>query len=76
MTTEKTIKEYSFNPFDYKPSQLKKVWVNILQFALTVLLLAGDLIPTDARPWVVLAVGVAGAYGVFAVSNKGASTST
>ena len=61
--------------FGYTPKELRKLWVSVLGFLLTVVafLLQGGLIPESWMPWVLVFIGVSASYGVFKVQN-GAST--
>jgi hypothetical protein len=55
----------------YTFAEVKKTVVAVVGFVLTVqaALLSGGLIPVAALPWVLVAISIAGSYGVFAVKN-------
>lgn len=69
MATQRTL-------FGYTYPQLRKFFVSVLGFVLTVLavLLEGDLIPESWTPWILGFIGVCTSYGVFRVRNTANAT--
>jgi len=62
----------------YSPAQIRKALVAAAGFLITALTagLGGHLFPASWEPWINAVVGVAAAYGVFAVRNAPAPLDT